>query len=202
MKRIFYAASGIYILFILTVECSALRYLTTWTIITQGLYFLSEFHWNPNMSRLTQNLTFTPSVFLLVYWVLKLHYGWCCNDMKYLLHDLSIHGLNILLVIIAVYIHPKLEYKFVWLPVIMGTAYVAFAVVYTSQHGSIYPTNFFTTDIMILYDMVAVLVIGPAIHFTGTKIAKCKSSKYNMLPVEDTNKKSWCQKKCNFKILY
>ena len=95
MKRIFYAASGIYILFILTVECSALRYLTTWTIITQGLYFLSEFHWNPNMSRLTQNLTFTPSVFLLVYWVLKLHYGWCCNDMKYLLHDLSIHGLNI-----------------------------------------------------------------------------------------------------------
>jgi hypothetical protein len=202
MKKFFYGLSFVYVLYILTVECNALRYLTTWTIITQLIYFLSEFHWNKNIPTLTQNLTFTPSIFITVYWPLKYYFGWCCNEWNYIIHDLMIHCFNIVLVIIAVFISPRLEYRLVFIPVALGIGYIAFAFGYTAHHGSIYPTNFFNTTTDLLWDVGAATIVVPTIHFIGTRLAKCKT-KNAYLPVsETTNDKSWCEKKCNFKILY
>ena len=192
--RIYVTIALVYILYLLTVHISDLKYLTTWTIVTQGLYFASEHHWNIKIPNFFQNLTWTLSIFLIVYWPLKYYFHWDTpSTQSYWIHDLMIHGINILLVIGAVIAKPRLEYRLAYIPMLAGGAYLIFAIIYTAHGHTIYPTNFFKTDYRLIYDAIAVLLGAPAIHCTGVWVTKQKDrlDKYSILP---TAKKGWWQK--------
>ena len=193
MFKYFTGCSVIYILWLLTTQVTSLRYLTTWTIIVQGLYFISEFHWNNKVPNTMQNMAWSLSIFLIVYWPIKYFFKWAVipND---LLHDLSIHGINILLVIIACFWKPRLEYKYIWIPMLFGIVYLIFAVIYTIYNGSIYPTNFFVLDWRIWYDLAAVFIGTPIIHTMGVYLTKLrdKCRREEMLPT--SMKKIWIQR--------
>lgn len=193
--RIYVTIALVYILYLLTVHISDLKYLTTWTIVSQALYFASEHHWNIKIPNFFQNLTFTLSIFLIVYWPLKYYFQWDTpTTQSYWIHDLMIHGINILLVVGAVITKPRLEYRLAYIPMLAGALYLIFAIIYTAHGHTIYPTNFFKTDYRLIYDAIAVLVGAPAIHCTGVWLTKQKDrlDKYSILP---TAKKGWWQKK-------
>lgn len=193
--RIYVTFALIYILYLLTVHISDLKYLTTWTIVSQALYFASEHHWNIKIPNFFQNLTFTLSIFLIVYWPLKYYFQWDTpTTQSYWIHDLMIHGINILLVVGAVITKPRLEYRLAYIPMLAGALYLIFAIIYTAHGHSIYPTNFFKTDYRLIYDALAVLVGAPALHCTGVWLTKQKNrlDAYSILP---TAKKGWWQKK-------
>ena len=193
--RIYVTFALIYILYLLTVHISDLKYLTTWTIVSQALYFASEHHWNIKIPNFFQNLTFTLSIFLIVYWPLKYYFQWDTpTTQSYWIHDLMIHGINILLVVGAVITKPRLEYRLAYIPMLAGALYLIFAIIYTAHGHSIYPTNFFKTDYRLIYDALAVLVGAPALHCTGVWLTKHKDrlDAYSILP---TAKKGWWQKK-------
>lgn len=193
--RIYVTFALIYILYLLTVHISDLKYLTTWTIVSQALYFASEHHWNIKIPNFFQNLTFTLSIFLIVYWPLKYYFQWDTpTTQSYWIHDLMIHGINILLVVGAVITKPRLEYRLAYIPMLAGALYLIFAIIYTAHGHSIYPTNFFTTDYRLIYDALAVLVGAPALHCMGVWLTKQKNrlDAYSILP---TAKKGWWQKK-------
>ena len=193
--RIYVTFALIYILYLLTVHISDLKYLTTWTIVSQALYFASEHHWNIKIPNFFQNLTFTLSIFLIVYWPLKYYFQWDTpTTQSYWIHDLMIHGINILLVVGAVITKPRLEYRLAYIPMLAGALYLIFAIIYTAHGHSIYPTNFFTTDYRLIYDALAVLVGAPALHCMGVWLTKQKNrlDAYSILP---TAKKGWWQNK-------
>ena len=193
--RIYVTFALIYILYLLTVHISDLKYLTTWTIVSQALYFASEHHWNIKIPNFFQNLTFTLSIFLIVYWPLKYYFQWDTpTAQSYWIHDLMIHGINILLVVGAVITKPRLEYRLAYIPMLAGALYLIFAIIYTAHGHSIYPTNFFKTDYRLIYDALAVLVGAPVLHCTGVWLTKQKDrlDAYSILP---TAKKGWWQKK-------
>lgn len=193
MFKYFTGCSVIYILWLLTTQLSSLKYLTTWTIIVQGLYFISEFHWNNKVPNIMQNMAWSPSIFLIVYWPIKYFFKWATIESD-LLHDLAIHGFNILLVVIACFWKPRLEYKYIWIPMLFGIVYLMFAVIYTMYNGSIYPTNFFVLDWRIWYDLAAVFIGTPIIHSMGVYMTKLreKCRREEMLPT--SIKKIWIQR--------
>ena len=110
-KKIFCGLSLIYILYLLTVQVGSFKYLTTWTIIVQGLYLASEFHWNPKIPRIFQNLAWTPNIFLASYWPIRIHWKWAAVDAD-LLPDLMEHCFNIILVLIVALWHPRLKKEY------------------------------------------------------------------------------------------
>ena len=189
---IYTSLSAIYILWILTTRISSLKFLTAWIIIVQGIYFLSEFHWNKRVPQFMQNLAWTLSIFLLSYWPIKYYFKWPTIESE-LFHDLTIHGFNILLVVIACLWKPKLEHKYIWVPIVFGIIYLTFAIIYTKANGSIYPTNFFVIDYRMWYDLLAVFVGTPLIHTLGVYLMKCikKCREKELLPI--SIKKIWRQ---------
>lgn len=171
MFRVYCFLCVLYLLWILTTKISSLKFLTTWTIISQCVYFISEFHWNMKIPRIFQNLTWTPSVFITVYWPLAYILKWKSVHSS-ITDDLLIHGVNIFMVIVACIWKPKLEYKLVWIPFVFSSAYVIFAVVFTHFGNKIYPTNFFDDNFKILLDAGVVFVIGPIVHTFGVCVTK------------------------------
>ena len=171
MFKVFCGISAFFILWVITIGCSSLKYLTTWTLLVQFFYFLSEFHHNKHLSIWFQNLVWTPSLFLLVYWPISYHYNWYVNNYN-LFHDIFMHAVNVLLIVIAVYMSPKLEYKYMFIPLIFGLSYLTFAVLYTNNVDKIYPTDFFGVNINIVIDIAVVLVAVPLIHSAGVITTK------------------------------
>lgn len=195
MFKLFCGLSAVFILWVITTLCSSFIYLTTWTLATQFLYFISEFHHNQNVAAFFQNLTWTPSIFIISYWPLSYIFHWHKESYN-VLPDLCQHCFNIVLIIIAVCIKPKLEYRFVGISFLFSVAYLTFAVLYTAQGNSIYQTNFFKLDINILFDVAAVVVVGPLIHSIGVACTKLRKVKID----EDIQKLPFIQKKKSYNI--
>lgn len=198
-KKIFCGLSLIYILYLLTVQVGSFKYLTTWTIIVQGLYLASEFHWNPKIPRIFQNLAWTPNIFLASYWPIRLYWKWATVPSD-LLPDLMEHCFNIILVLIVAIWHPRLKKEYWPLPFGFAVCYLTFAMIWTHFYGTIYPTNFFVMDYRFGYDIACVVIVIPSIHFGSVWMFKQREilkEKYQRLPSIVVSSKGWWQKPFN-----
>ena len=168
MFKQFCAYAAFFLLWLLTTQAAYFKYFTTWTLYTQFFYFVSEFHHGKQVPTYFQNITFAPSVFLFVYWPLQYFLKWNFS----LLVAILIHGINILLVLVATRWSFKLEMRFVWYQYAFALSYLMFATAYTALGHTIYQTDFFHSDLATVYNILVILVVCPCIQFAGVTLLK------------------------------
>lgn len=166
MFKLLCGISCFYLLWAITTQLTSLKYLTGWTVCFELLYFISEFHHNRKLATFFQNLIWAPSIFLLIYWPLSLILKWK-KDNYSIFSDLSVHFVNVILVILAVKSKPKLKKKLLFVPFAFALSYLTFAIIYTHCGNEIYPSNFFDTNKKILIDFIIVSLACPGIHYMG-----------------------------------
>ncbi len=156
-------------------------YATIWTLFVQEIYYIVElinYYYKCDYTKPIQNIAWSSSVYILSYWIFRSIFHWVDKSPIWL--EILMHGANSALVILAVFMNSKLNWKYLKWLYLYYICYFIVAVTYTNiTKDSIYPTNFFSfDDFSKLYISLISVIFWPIIStWCGLFLFKPKKEK-------------------------